>query len=175
MTVFRGHSPRYSLNAGFTMIEMLVVILIIGIIVNLVAVNLGGNRPLEELETEVRRFTSLTELALEEALLRSEIIGIAVKEDAYHFLLRAEKSWEPIDDNLFRDRKLPESLRLKLVSETVSQVSTEQDKGTPDIVLLSSGELTPFELEFSSLLIDDSFRITGEATGSLSLKHVAED
>jgi general secretion pathway protein H len=157
------------------MIEMLVVILIIGIIVNLVAVNLGGNRPLEQLETEVRRFTSLTELALEEALLRSEIIGIAIEADAYHFLLRVENSWEPIDDNLFRDRRLPESLRLKLTTEAETQGKLDEEtEGVPDIVLLSSGELTPFELEFSSSLIEDSFRITGEATGSLSLQHVVE-
>jgi general secretion pathway protein H len=157
------------------MIEMLVVILIIGIIVNLITVNFRGNRPLEELETEVRRFTSLTELALEEALLRSEIIGIAIKEDAYRFLLREQQGWEPIDDNLFRDRKLPESLRLKLVTEAVFQSVPEQAQNAPDIVLLSSGELTPFELEFTSSLIDDSFRLTGEVTGSLSLEHVTDN
>jgi general secretion pathway protein H len=114
-------------------------------------------------------------LALEEALLRSEIIGIAIKEDAYRFLLREQQGWEPIDDNLFRDRKLPESLRLKLVTEAVFQSVPEQAQNAPDIVLLSSGELTPFELEFTSSLIDDSFRLTGEVTGSLSLEHVTDN
>jgi general secretion pathway protein H len=159
------------------MIEMLVVILIIGIIVNLVAVNFSGNRSLEELETEVRRFVSLTELAQEEALLRSEIIGIAIEEDVYHFLRRVENGWEPIDDKLFRDRKLAESLRLKLAmaEDFQGMDMDEQEKETPDIVLLSSGELTPFELEFSSSLIEDSFRITGEANGSLTLQHVTDE
>ena len=175
MLVFRGGKLRHSQDRGFTMIEMLVVILIIGIIVNLVAVNLGGNRSLEELETEVRRFYSLTELALEQALLSSEIIGIAVEDDAYHFLLRTENRWEPMDDNLFRDRKLPESLRLKLATEVPTRDSSKQAEKTPDIVLLSSGELTPFELLFSSSLIEDRFRITGEATGNLSLEHIVDE
>lgn len=157
------------------MIEMLVVILIIGIIVNLVAVKLDGNGPLEEVETEVRRFTSLVKLAEEEALLRSQTIGIAVDEDAYHFLRRVENGWEPIADNLFRNRKLPESLRLKLLTEIAAQSMQDEAKDSPDIVLLSSGEMTPFELVFSSSLIEDNFRVTGEATGSLSFEHVSEE
>jgi hypothetical protein len=62
-----------------------------------------------------------------------------------------------------------------LATETRHQGVSAQAEGVPDIVLLSSGELTPFELEFSSLLIDDSFRITGEVTGSLSLEHVTDE
>jgi general secretion pathway protein H len=175
MLAFRDGKLRYSLDRGFTMIEMLVVILIIGIIVNLVAVNLGGNRSLDQLETEVQRFRSLTELALEEALLRTEIIGIEVEDDAYRFMRRADKTWETIDDNLFRDRNLPESLRLKLATEATTTYGSKQTDKTPDIILLPSGELTPFELVFSSSVIDDRFRITGEATGKLSLEHITDE
>jgi len=170
-----GGTPGDARSGGFTMIEMLVVILIIGIIVNLVAVNLGSNRPLDALETEARRFTSLTELALEEALLRSQIIGIAFDDNTYRFVLRVEQGWEAMDDNLFRDRQLPESLRLKLSTQAAATGLMQQAKGTPDIVLLSSGELTPFELEFSSTLIEDRYRLTGETTGTLQLEHVVDD
>lgn len=157
------------------MIEMLVVILIIGIIVNFVVVKLDTNNPQDELRTEATRFTSLMELASEEALLRSRLIGIAIKEDSYQFLLRTEMGWEPIAEDIFRDRKLPENIHFRLATEEVSESMLKSKKDTPDIVLLSSGEITPFELVISSHLIDDSFRVSGEETGTLRLDHVSRD
>lgn len=162
-------------QSAFTMIEVLVVMLIIGIIVNFIALKLDVNNPLDELKTEARRFVSLAELASEEALLRSGTIGITVEDNSYHFSLRVADGWEPLQENIFRERNLPETLRFKLAEEPRSGTLLRQENEAPDILFLASGEMTPFELEISSLLTDDSYHITGDETGSLSMDHVARD
>ena len=157
---------------GFTLIEVLVVILIIGIIINFVAISLGGRGPTETLKTEARRLVSLIELAAEEALLNSELIGIVVDEDSYQFLVREGESWMPSEETVFRKRNLPEGIRFKLITEYKPAQKERAGSPTPDIVLLSSGELTPFEIKVSTDLTEDFFRITGTETGTLSLDHV---
>lgn len=159
--------------SAFTMIEVLVVILIIGIIINFVVVRVGHKNPLDELKVEARRFTSLLELASEEALLRSELIGVIVKEDAYLFMVLDEESWIPIQETVFRERTLPASFRLKILTEQPMEDQSDSETQTPDIILLPSGEITPFEVKVSSDLSEDFFRISGAETGILQLDHVS--
>ena len=162
--------PRAS--RGFTLIEVLVVILIIGIIINFVTLSLGGRSPTDSLKTEARRFTSLIELAAEEALLQSELIGIVVEEDNYPFLVREGESWAASEETVFRRRNLPEGIHFELITEQKAAREAKGDTPTPDIVLLSSGELTPFEIKVTTDLTDDFFRITGSETGALALDYV---
>ena len=160
--------------SAFTMIELMVVILIIGILINFIAVRIDSNNPLEELSTEVNRFLSLIKLASEEALIRSELIGVAIAQDSYFFLVREENTWLPIEDNVFRERHLPDNISIKVNTEQVSS-NSQVSVDTPDIILFSSGEMTPFELEISSLLISDIYRITGTEAGDLTSNHVTKD
>ena len=54
---------------------------------------------------------------------------------------------------------------------------SQQDKKaddtlTPQVYILSSGEMTPFDLKISSRDSDDYYRLNGSETGELSLNHV---
>jgi general secretion pathway protein H len=168
-----GKDPRQAgVCRAFTLIELLVVILIIGIIINLAVVSMRSESPSDLLRTEAKRLSSLIGLASEEALLRSELIGVLVEEDSYRFVRREADSWLPIEENLFRQRKLPEAISFRLLSENPVPKALKEEKQTPDIVLLSSGEMTPFELKISSQLTEDFFRLTGVETGELKLDHV---
>ena len=166
----------YHRYTAFTMIELLVVMLIIGILINFIAVNINRNTPLEELKTEADRFISLARLASEEALIRSELIGISISNDSYHFLYRGEKEWFPIDDNVFRERTLPKNINIEVNTDKMngnSMQDTQQD--LPNIIFFASGEMTPFELIFSSQVILDFYRINGAETGELTVNHVLKD
>ncbi|MEN8178074.1 MAG: type II secretion system minor pseudopilin GspH [Pseudomonadota bacterium] len=168
-TLVRSHR-----TSAFTMIEVLVVILIIGIIINFAVISLDIHNPSDKLKTEARRLTSLIELASEEALLRSELIGIAIDENTYEFLSLEEKSWEPIQDSVFRMRTLPDDMRLELLTDQAVEEREQAESKQPGIVLLMSGEMTPFEIKISSDLIDNYFRISGAETGALKLDHVTQ-
>ena len=164
-------NERLKSQSAFTLIEVMVVVLIIGIIINFVVLSIGSN-PADALKKEAQRFISLTQLAAEDALLRSELIGIVVDKDAYKFLLRVEDRWEPIDETVFRNRSLPEEIHLDLLSDQPPQNAKDAEQTLPNIVLLSNGEMTPFELKISGDLCEDIYRITGSETGELDMQHV---
>ncbi|MCU7942677.1 MAG: type II secretion system minor pseudopilin GspH [Candidatus Thiodiazotropha sp. (ex Cardiolucina cf. quadrata)] len=167
-----NHSTTAAANQrGFTLIEVMVVVVIIGILINFVTLSLGRSSPQDQLKTEAQRLSNLIGLASEEALLRSLLIGVDISEEEYGFLRLEEGAWQPMEDNLFRSRQLPEGMEFSIAS---SQQSGEDDEeNIPEIILLNSGEMTPFELKLSSDRLESYYRLTGSEMGERTLDHVS--
>ncbi|MAA60644.1 MAG: type II secretion system protein GspH [Pseudomonadales bacterium] len=72
-------------HQGFTLIEIMVVVTIIGIMTGVIAINVVNQDPQKELNKEAQRFLALIEMAQEEALFSQEEIGIIVTEQGYKF------------------------------------------------------------------------------------------
>ncbi len=169
----RALLPR---SRGFTLVEVLVVVVIVGILINFTVISLRSHSPLDQLKEESQRLTNLIRIAGEEALLRSRFIGVDVTETGYGFLWLEEETWQPVDDTLFRSRELPQEMSISL---TMAQPPGDDDddedgkKRTPEIILLNSGELTPFDLKLSTTLSDDYYRLSGTETGELTLEMIS--
>ncbi|NLG76318.1 MAG: type II secretion system minor pseudopilin GspH, partial [Xanthomonadaceae bacterium] len=157
---------------GFTLIELLVVVVIIGVVVSAVTLSinlLGRDR---ETEDESRRFWALLRQAREEAELQGIDIGVFVASSAYEFLRFDPRRniWLPIEnDVLYEPRELSEGLRFRvwlesreivlqpqLPERTFAEKDEEQeqdeardklDDRPPQIIVMSSGEIVPFELQ----------------------------
>lgn len=149
----------------------MVVVVLIGILMNFAVLSMRSHSPADQLNEESLRLKSLIEIASEEALLRSSFIGVDITETGYAFLRLEEELWQPIDDTLFRSRELPEEVRIKIT--TAQPPGDDEEKRTPEIILLNSGEITPFDLKISSIHIDDYFRLSGDETGELTLDRVS--
>lgn len=144
--------PR-PLPRGFTLIEILVVIIVVGLLAALAVVNLGGSGQSREMEKEIRELYLLMQTASEQAILNNEEIGLRVLEDGYQFVVFDEQSreWTEQVQRLFRPRSLPEWLVVTpLIEDGLPTLAGEEDKLEPDMVFFSSGEVTPFELEFTA-------------------------
>jgi general secretion pathway protein H len=161
----------WKLGLGFTLIEVMVVVVIIGILINYVAISIGRNTPADQLKEESQRLNSLIQLASEEALLRSVLIGVDITEESYSFLSLNEGEWEVMSDNLFRERKLPEAVEISIA--TALPEGDDDEKRAPEIILMSSGEMTLFDLKISSEHLESYYRLTGNELGELSLEHVS--
>jgi general secretion pathway protein H len=90
--------------SGFTLLELLVVVLIIGLGVAIVSVSIGDNKP-QELRNNARDFANYTALVEEEAVLSREPWGVQIyrasegdeggEKIAYRFLHLTDNGWIP--------------------------------------------------------------------------------
>ena len=77
--------PTVNRHHGFTLIEVMVVVTIIGIMTGLIAINVITQDPQKELNKEALRFKALLEMAQEEALFSQQEIGVIISEQGYKF------------------------------------------------------------------------------------------
>lgn len=139
-------------SCGFTLLELLVVLVLIGIIVSFAVLSIGDGGRQERLKQEAQRIHALFALASEEAVLRSLELGVIVQRQAYHFVVYDGEVWQPLGgDDMFRDRSLPETVNISLFMDGLpSELEAGPTKGTadtaPQLLFFSSGERTPFEL-----------------------------
>jgi general secretion pathway protein H len=136
--------------AGFTLIEILVVVVIIGVVCAgvLLSVNLTGRD--RDLEKESDRLYALFTYAREQAELQTREYGVLFQDDGYEFLSYDQRlgTWRSVfEDEALGVRKLPDGLGFKLMVEARPVVLTRpkdsKDK-TPQVMIFSNGDLTSF-------------------------------
>jgi type II secretion system protein H len=133
-----NQNARASRSSGFTLIEILVVIVIIGIITVGAVLSMSFAGPDRELHTEGDRLADLMNYAQEQGALQTRELGLYCTDHSYKFLAfdARRQLWVPIvDDDALRPRTLPDAIRLQLEIEgrevVLASVEDEQKKATP--------------------------------------------
>jgi type II secretion system protein H len=100
---------------GFTLVEILVVLLVIGILTGIAVVSLSAIGHAPRSEQAARRLAGLVELASQQAVLSGNRYGLRVERDGYVFYRRHDGVWQRFPDrSVYRARRLPHALRLRL-------------------------------------------------------------
>lgn len=96
--------------SGFTLIEILVVLIVVGLLAALAVLNLGGGSQQRELENHVRETYLLMQTASEQAVLNNIELGLLLEEDGYRFVILDERAneWTETTERMFRERNYPE-------------------------------------------------------------------
>jgi general secretion pathway protein H len=136
---------------GFTLVEMLVVVVIVAIMITgaVLALSVAGRD--RALDNEARRLEALLNLARERAELQTREYGLRAGPSGYAFVIYEPRSGEwmvPADESL-RARELPEGLTLRLVVEGRPIVLRDQQGPAglvPQVAIASSGGFSSFEL-----------------------------
>ncbi|WP_374706510.1 type II secretion system minor pseudopilin GspH [Marinobacter sp. F4206] len=139
-------------QTGFTLLEILVVLIIVGLLAALAVFTMGGSSQQRELKNEVRDLYLLMQTASEQAVVNNLELGLLLEPDGYQFVAFEDESgdWKASGERLFRERSLPEWLVVtEFIEGDAPRLASAEDELRPDVVFFSSGETTPFELEFT--------------------------
>jgi len=160
-------SERIIYANGFTLIEIVVVVFIIGITITFASLSVSQHSD-RYIEEEAKRLHHLLRLASEEAVFSSQEFSLLLTSTGYKFASLQGPKWEPVtDDPFFREREFPDVLTVKMTVDD-QDVNLGDSEKPAQIFLLSSGELTPpFTLTFKGEN-DSVYKISGKITGEVT-------
>lgn len=166
---------------AFTLIEVLVVMFIIAITIGVVGISVKSLQLRNDLQPFVDRlYQRLTTLG-QEAILRQTEIGCSFYQNKIEILHYKFTDAKPVW-KLYDTIKIPYNVRinLKITEENIfkKNLANEKDKdnydlynnnNSPEIVFSSGGQLMPFTLVISHPDEINSYQITGQFSGELSM------
>lgn len=173
---------------GFTLLELLAVIVIIGIIVTFASLSIGNRALDDRLEAESKRIEQLLRLAEDEADLKGLAIGLVFTEDGYRFLsANSSQNWaDYAHSGILRSRSLlqPFFVELRIEGRLIPPLPAagsdessgpaddkeedEAKKLKPQVLLLPGGQMTPFTLDLKAPNYPSYFRIEGDLLGRVT-------
>lgn len=150
-------SKRPQALAGFTLVELLVVLVILGTLIGLAVLSTGIAGPARELRNEAERLSGLIGVLADEAVLDNREYGLWFDSSSYQVLRydAAKNTWQPVDR---APHQLPgyavltvelEGAALKLPSQQAEEDQPKNGERSPHVLILSSGELSPFRLQLA--------------------------
>lgn len=155
---------------GFTLLEVMVVVVMISVLSSFVIVSLQDRDKNIQFTNEAKRLNHVITLAREEAILNSEILGLRFRKNCYTFMLRNNTEWKPYNDRIFGPHEIPQGIEFQLlINGIVTPLPLDQSPKTPQIAIWPSGELSPFELNIKSTIIHSVYTLIGNEFGSIEM------
>ncbi|NGY06311.1 prepilin-type N-terminal cleavage/methylation domain-containing protein [Solimonas terrae] len=133
---------RAGSQRGFTLIEVMVVVFIIGIIVTFASLSISGRVLSDRVETEAQRLQALFAMAGEDAEMHGMEIGFIHTDGGYAFVTTSpEGRWAPITTGPLRPRELKAPITMEL------RVEGRSVPPTPLAELVAAGKAALKEAE----------------------------
>lgn len=155
--------PTRKVNqAGFTLVEVLMSMLIISLMTGIVVLNLPKDE--NPIVTQGQLLANHLRIASQSSMIENTPVGIAFTEDGYEAVKYVAGQWETIEQFTFETKSLPQ-MELK---QNGAKINLEEayKNGVPVIRYDTTGLATPFELSID--VYGDSIRIEGNANGEVN-------
>lgn len=163
-------NPRVS--AGFTLIEILVVMVILGVLAAALTLAVGAGGGERQLARQAEQMQALIGYACEQAELTGREIGVSINTFGYRFSRLQRDDWQALRDGELRPRGWLPSTGATLSRDGHRVDITSQFPDKPQLLCFSSGELTAFRLDLGLPDLAQHYRLDGQPDGTLVLAMV---
>jgi len=148
-------------SRGYTLLEVLAVLVIVGIVVALAGVQYARS-PAQTLEEEARRLALVLELARDEAMTRGCTLAWTARGDVHRLECRRGQAAAAADDGLYANRPWHGTVALERVS--IAGVPVPRESA---LLFTPSGINAPFELVLA--MDGNRVHVAGDLLGRVSV------
>lgn len=166
--VRRGTQARAFVYSGFTLIEILVVMLLLVIVIGMVGLNVTGDE-YRAVREESDRLSVLLHAVQQEAILQGKVYAVQFGATGYEFqVVGKDGKFESLaqTDDMLRPRTLPPAMEIRGV--TIEGAPAGESSR---VVFYPTGEAPVFEVSF--VQANARWRVTGKLNGNI--RSVAPD
>lgn len=165
----------YSHNKGFSLIELMIVVLIIGISASMAVLYIDNSD--DRLKSEAKRLLAMTQLARDDAIITGQSLAMTIdathKTAEYYFSRLENGKWVQFLNKPYRTIKLSDDIQLRSIfSAKVSGSAVKNTKNKELIYFLPTGETSEFQIWISNNNIE--YVLSSTILGELSLKRTEE-
>ena len=137
--------PRFRGARGFTLFELLIVVGIITITLSITLYSFALVDNDRELDRVGRDLGKLFQLLNQEAVFEDRNFALSLHDRGFVVLEFDGDDWLPVADRFYEQFGLTEAQSSRLIIENQMIDISTTTKPEPHILILSSGEMTPFE------------------------------
>jgi general secretion pathway protein H len=159
--------PHGDLQRGFTLWELLIVVAIVAITISMVQLSVGLSDETRDLKSVGKNLGKLFHLLNQEAVFESRNYAVSVQDKSFIVLEYNQGEWTQSKQSFFSKIKMTESQRSELIIEDKIIDISVTDPPQPHILILSSGEMTPFEWRISDQLTQSGIVLQGNVLGGV--------
>lgn len=129
---------------GFTLLELMIVIVVIGVLLGMVSLATGLN-PAHQARQEAQGIARVIQLMRERAVIEGQEYGVRLSANGYRAMRLEGRGWESVTAFY----QWPENVQPRLEQEGYS-LNLGADEGPPQLLMLSSDEISAFTLTLVS-------------------------
>lgn len=150
---------------GFTLIEILVVVVIISITLGFAMLAFGDFGANRRAVVTAEQFSSYVKLVQQQAVLETNTLGINISKDGYG-TYRFGRTWELIPtNNFFHWRSFPNNIIV-----TLKQGSAKNKLKNPDIIITPSWDMNEFAVDFGTPKNHNIITLFGKNNGQIIIQ-----
>lgn len=156
-------------EAGFSLIEIIIVMAIISIVALSIAVNIGINNSKRQAKKSAEKLEELIKFAQNQAILRQSNYGLLTYQDGYLFLKKQGNSdWMVINEpQILKREYLPNGVRFKLNFRQIQL--RKKDDLQPEIFIYADGYTDKFDIVFYSQDDEKLITLSNSAQSKMSI------
>ena len=152
-------------SKGFTLIEILVVVLIIGITIGFALLAFGDFGNKRRILISAEQFVNYVKFVQHQAILESSTLGITLNNNNYQVLrFQSTLTWQGMPNrSIFHQQHFPYGAIVRLENNTAKSRN-------PQIIINSSGDMTAFILNLSTNKEATIAKVIGNSNGEVALQ-----